>query len=46
MSMLARKVSQLGISGARLVKRFPAALFPYAQYPELATEKNVDVTTE
>ena len=46
MSMLARKTSQLGISGARLVMRFPAAPFPYAQYPEHATVKNVEVTTE
>ena len=48
--MLATKISQFGTragmpEGARLDITFPADSLPNAQYPEIATEKNVDTTT-
>jgi hypothetical protein len=50
MSMFVRKISQLGTrvgmpEGVKLDMRFPSASLPNAQYPEIATEKNVDTTT-
>ena len=50
MHMLSTKINQLGTragmsEGARLDITFPADLLPNAQYPEIATEKNVDTTT-
>lgn len=42
---LDRKLSHLGTKGSILMKIFPWASFPNAQYPAAATEKNVVITT-
>ena len=45
-NILPENTSQFGMYGDRLVKMFPAAPFPNAQYPDAAAEKNVAITTE